>query len=161
MRNIKVSNVMLIVLSIFLISSAMTLMVACGGDDTASSVRSEDTSLTVTKPGAAFIGVWNVVTEDGLQPAANGYTSLILTLTAATFTSEYVSDVASCTWSGTYTSTPTTLTITTDAATGPPCDQAVGKTKTSQLVLSADGNTLTLDWTAETMGTLQVYQRVP
>ena len=156
MRNIKVNNLILIVLSIFLISGAMTLMVACGGDDNAGSVRSEDTMLTLTKPVTSWIGVWKIVTEDGRPPAANGYNSLILTLTADTFTSEYNSDVASCTWSGTHTSSPTTLTITTDTATGPPCDQAVGKTRTAQLTL---GNNLTLDWTAETMGTLQVYQR--
>ena len=109
--------------------------------------------------GATWIGVWNVVTDNGSPPAANGYNSLILTLTAGTYTSEYNSDVANCTWSGTHTSTPTTLTLTVAAATGPPCDQALGKTRTAQLTLSADGNTLTLDWTAETMGTLQVYQR--
>ena len=110
--------------------------------------------------GAAWIGVWNIVTEDGLPPADNGYNSIILTLNAGTFTSEFDSDAATCTWSGTHTSTPTTLTITTDAANGPPCDQAVGKTRTAQLTLSANGNTLTLDWTAATMGTLQVYQRI-
>jgi len=110
--------------------------------------------------GAAWIGVWNIVTEDGRPPEDNGYNSVILTLNAGTFTSEFDSDAATCTWSGTHTSTPTTLTITTNAATGPPCGLAVGTTRTAQLTLSADSNTLTLDWTAATMGTLQVYQRI-
>ncbi len=107
----------------------------------------------------AWVGVWNIVTEDGLPPAANGYNSLVLALTPGAFISAYDSNAATCTWTGTHTSTPNTLTITTDAATGPPCGQAVGKTRTAQLTLSADGNTLTLDWTAVTMGTLQVYRR--
>lgn len=151
-------------------------IVACGdegGDVTVEDVLTtrDDTGTTSTtagdgtadegtdSEGATWIGVWNIVTDNGSPPAANGYNSLILTLTASTYTSEYNSDAANCTWSGTHTSTPTTLTITTAAATGPPCDQALGKTRTAQLTLSADGNTLTLDWTAETMGTLQVYQR--
>lgn len=135
---------------IWLISLFFALfVVSCPGDSS-----DDDT------PGATWIGVWNIVTEDGRPPVDNGYNSIILTLTAVTFISEFDSDTATCTWSGTHTSTPTTLTITTDDATGPPCDIAVGTTRTAQLTLSADGNTLTLDWTAETMGTLQVYQRV-
>lgn len=123
-------------------------VVSCGGDSSGGD-------------GAGWFGVWNIVTEDGRDPAANGYNSIVLTLTADAFVSEFDSDAATCTWSGTHTSTVTALTITTDTATGPPCDQAVGKTRTAQLTLSADGNTLVLDWTAETMGTLQVYERIP
>ena len=107
----------------------------------------------------AWVGVWKIVTEDGLPPAANGYNSIFLALTPGAFISAFDSNAATCTWTGTHTSTPTTLTITTDAATGPPCGQAVGKTRTAQLTLSANSNTLTLDWTAATMGTLQVYRR--
>lgn len=153
------------------------LVVACGDEGDGVTVEDEiitreDTGATSTTAddgatddvpdpgGASWIGVWNIDTEDGRPPAANGYNSMILTLNAGTFTSEYDSDAATCAWSGTHTSTPTALTLTTDAATGPPCDQAIGKTRTAQLTLSADGNTLTLDWTSETMGTLQVYQRV-
>lgn len=157
MRKLKVNNLLRFVLSIFLVAGAVTLMVACGGDDSASTVRTDDTTQTLTQAEAGWVGVWKIVTEDGRSPAANGYNSLILTLTADTFTSEYNSDIASCTWSGTYTSASTTLTITTDAATGPPCNIAVGKIKTAQMTLEKDS--LTLDWTAETMGTLQVYQR--
>ncbi len=106
-----------------------------------------------------WVGVWKILAEDGRTPAENGYNSLVLALTPGAFSSVFDSDAVTCAWNGTHTSTPTTLTITTDAATGPPCGQAVGKTRTAQLILSANGNTLTLDWTAETMGTLQVYRR--
>ena len=107
----------------------------------------------------AWVGVWKIVTEDGRTPMENGYNSLVMALTPDAFSSVFDSDNVTCAWIGTHTSTSTTLTITTDAATGPPCGQAVGKTRTAQLTLSANGNTLTLDWTAETMGTLQVYRR--
>lgn len=151
-------------LSVLLIAALIVSLaiVACGDEDVATTgTAAEETSTDiVTVPeGAAWVGVWNIVTENGLPPAENGYNSLILTLTADAFTSEYDSDAAACTWSGSHTSTPATLSLTTDAASGPPCDEAVGKTRTAQLTLSADGNTLTLDWTAEAMGTLQVYQR--
>ncbi|MHB0915612.1 MAG: hypothetical protein ACYC5A_08705 [Thermoleophilia bacterium] len=151
-------------LSVLLIAALIVSLtiVACGDEDVATTgTAAEETSTDiVTAPeGAAWVGVWNIVTENGLPPAENGYNSLILTLTADAFTSEYDSDAAACTWSGSHTATPATLSLTTDAASGPPCDEAVGKTRTAQLTLSADGNTLTLDWTAEAMGTLQVYQR--
>jgi hypothetical protein len=107
----------------------------------------------------AWVGVWDIVTEDGRTPAENGYNSLVLALTPGAFSSVFDSDNVTCAWTGANTSTPTTLTITTDAATGPPCGQAVGKTRTAQLTLSANGNILTLDWTAAPMGTLQVYRR--
>ena len=164
-------STLVIVLSLFSL-----LIIACGGDEKAVTseggvTTGEDAGTTGTTtvdgttdgiPGpedAAWVGVWNIVTENEFPPSANGYNSITLTLAADTFTSEYYSDAATCTWSGTYTATPTTLTMTTDAATGPPCEQALGKTRTTRLTLSPDGSTLTLDWTAETMGTLQVYQR--
>ena len=167
----KYGHLSVLAVIMLLLSSSM---VACGDETGDVTVEDEgatsgtaathaDDGTTDTVPdaeGAAWIGVWDIVTENGLTPAANGYNSIILTLAGDTFTSEYDSDIATCTWSGTHTSTATTLTITTEASTGPPCDLAVGTTKTAQLSLSADGNTLTLDWTAETMGTLQIYQRV-
>jgi len=107
----------------------------------------------------AWVGVWNIVTEDGRTPIENGYNSVVLALTPGAFSSVFDSDAVTCAWKGSLTSTTTTITITTDAATGPPCGQAIGKTRTAQFTLSADGNTLTLDWTAATMGTLQVYRR--
>lgn len=157
-------SVLMIALMLFSFAS-----IACGYEGVVTSSAATGTASTapggvtnddlMVPEGAAWVGVWNIVTENGLPPAENGYNSLILTLTADAFTSEYDSDAAACTWSGSHTSTPATLSLTTDAASGPPCDEAVGKTRTAQLTLSADGNTLTLDWTAEAMGTLQVYQR--
>ena len=163
---------------VIVISLFSLFIIACGGDEgaatsegrvttgedagAAGSIAGDGTTDDVPAPeDAAWAGVWDIVTENGLPPSANGYNSIVLTLAADTFTSVYDSDEAgTCTWSGAQTAPPTTLTMTTDAATGPPCDQALGKTRTARLTLSADGNTLTLDWTAETMGTLQVYQRV-
>ena len=105
-----------------------------------------------------WIGVWNIAKEDGRTPKENGYNSLVLALSPGAFSSVFDSDAVTCAWTGTHTFTQTTLTITTDDATGPPCGQAVGKKRTADLTLSADFNTLTLDWRGK-IGTLQVYRR--
>lgn len=129
--------------------------------DTSANTAAEDITATDAEPagGADLTGTWSLVTENGSPPAALGYNSTILTLDDETFSSEYDGSAGVCTWSGTYTSTPTSMTWTADAASGPPCDQALGQTRTAQVSLSADGDTLTLDWTATPMGTLQVYER--
>lgn len=50
MRNLKVSNFLLIIVSLFLFFGAIIMVVACGEEDNQSSIKSEDKSLTVTKP---------------------------------------------------------------------------------------------------------------
>ncbi len=109
--------------------------------------------------GGGWTGTWTMVTEDGRTPAEWGYRSVVLTLATTSFTSRYDSGTEACTWSGTLTSTESTLTVTTSAADAFPCNQAVGTTRDAAWSLSNGNNTLTLDWSG-TLGTLQVYQRL-
>jgi hypothetical protein len=159
-------SVLVIVLLFFSLS-----IVACGddGDDTTTGDDTITTSGTTgditreddTDPDeAAWVGVWTIVLEDGRTPAENAYNSVTLTLDASTFSSTYDGSGGLCTWSGTNTTTADTMTWIADASTGWPCDQAIGDTFTAQMTLSADGNSLTLDWTANAGLTLQEYERV-
>jgi hypothetical protein len=108
-----------------------------------------------------YDGTWNLVTENGMTPAENGFTSLTLTFSSTTFTSDYTSDSLNCHWAGTYSksSNPVTTTLLTTSATGGgSCDSAVNQERTAATSFTDNGNTLTLDYRPE--GALQVYERV-
>lgn len=169
----KPSRLGILLIAVLLLSIAVS---ACGdeeGDTTTDETTTTATTGTGTTAatgtgtteepetgGTSVEGVWNLITEDGSPPSALGYNSIVLTLEDGTFSSVFDGSAGVCTWSGTYTATESELTMTAEVATGPPCDMAIGQTRTAQMNMSVDGNTLTLDWTAQPMLTLQVYERV-
>jgi hypothetical protein len=104
----------------------------------------------------AWEGVWTLTTENGTAPASY---SLHLDLSATSFTSTFTNSSQSCSWTGTVSATSSEQTWSTQSATGPPCDVGVGQSRTAQWSLSSDENELTLDFTAVSPGTLQVYSR--
>ena len=122
--------------------SGVLAVAACGGGDPSG-------------PGTPWVGDWELTLENGVVPS--GYAST-LTIQTGSFTSTFVSAAQSCSWSGTLTATSTEITWSYDSATGPPCNMAVGTARTSTWTLSGDGETLTLDFTADG-GALQVWSR--
>jgi hypothetical protein len=110
--------------------------------------------------GSSLDGLWSLVTENGMTPSEAGFTSLTLQIDSGGFTS-ILQGPTSCIWSGAFSSTETEATVTTSSASGDEsCQNAVGNTRVAALSLSNNGNTLTLDYTANAGGTLQVYMRV-
>ena len=105
-------------------------------------------------------GVWNLILEDGRTPSENGYHSIVLSLDQTQFMDTYESDSATCSWMGNVDLTESRLSLETTSATGAPCNSAVGKTATAEYELSPDGESLILDFSAESFGTLQVYERI-
>ncbi|NQU39104.1 MAG: hypothetical protein HQ523_04045 [Lentisphaerae bacterium] len=108
---------------------------------------------------AAWVGVWGIVTENGSTPAENGYRSIVLTLTETSFTSMFDAGVAVCSWSGPLSSAGGIFTTTVADADGPPCNIALGTTRSAAWSLSNGNSTLTLNW-MDAGGTLQVYARL-
>lgn len=108
-------------------------------------------------------GEWNLVTENGLTPAENGFTSLTLSIDGEDFISEYAGDEFSCHWEGTISTieeSPYTVSVLTTVGTGGTfCSQAVNNSKDALVTLSEDSNTLTLDYRSDG-GSLQVYGRI-
>lgn len=110
-----------------------------------------------TAPTPPWAGSWRLIEEGGVVPTT--YEGA-LTLDAATFSSHYSDDLGQdCTWSGSVLATDTEQTWTIDDATGPPCDIALGESSTAIWSLSDDESELTLDWSSEPLGKVQVYAR--
>lgn len=110
-----------------------------------------------TSVGSSFNGTWIIVTENGSTPSELGYTSLELTISGQEFSSVFTSPSVSCSWKGTVLIDDTTIYVSTDSASGPPCSQAVGNSALG--VHSLEGDTLTIDYTGSGTGTLQVFAR--
>lgn len=107
---------------------------------------------------APWAGTWALVEEGGAAPASY---EVDLTLRADRFESAYRDDLGQdCTWSGTIVrADDVEQDWTIDEASGAPCDMAVGETRTAGWTLADGDATLTLDWSGESFGTVQVYER--
>jgi hypothetical protein len=130
-------------------AAVLGVLVACGGSEP------EDTGAPDVG-GAAWIGEWAAVTEDG-APAEG---TLSLTATAFEQTSDFGS--GTCTWTGAVSeASDTHLTLATESGTGgPECELAVGASASPTWAVSDGDATLTLDYRdAVPFGTLQVWQR--
>lgn len=132
----------------------LVIVAGCGGGSSDSGVGGAKAA--GVNPQYPWIGVWNGVSENALLASGQ----LVLTLTSFSQTSIFAGGF--CTWTGSVSGvTATNLTITTLSASGSPqCSQAVGQSASPAWTVSADNNTLTLDYSnALSFGTVQVWSR--
>ncbi len=109
-----------------------------------------------------LVGTWNLILENGMSPAENGYNSLILNFSASTFSSHYDGSSFDCLWSGSYSHAQdfsSATLLTTQASGNEFCNQSLDQSQTAIVEFSNDGNQLSLDYTASS-GALQVYEKV-
>ena len=132
----------------------LSFAAGCGGSGDGDGDGSSD--------GAAFIGTWSMVTEDGKSPSALGYDSLLVTFSNWYYTADISAPTFWCYWGGDITYTDTAITVILEDALGSSdfCSQSPGSTIIAAWDISDDGDTLTLDWRGGAPnGTLQVYTR--